>query len=365
MFINLKECTVTPPIDCQTPPDRLKRVPVARSDSDKPIALTERLWRMKLSLRFYEIRELESEGPIPLNPEKVKELHYAAINFKKSLPSYYQGTNPDTRWDAECPFLVTHRELFVWLIESFLASLHRPYIFTREHSQLQVYKSSLAALDSQDRWFQMIQGENLQWLIGLTFPTFDSAALLAVVLVSNPERYQTDFPRALQKLKNAQERLSFIGATMALAKSGSEILQAVLTRVLEARERVGLPIPNEVNVSNANSPLGQHQGSISSSSDGDPWQFEVDQTAMDWTIQNPEFSEFDFSNLEVPMPLKELLLDEEMAALSSGVAYDPNLWMSTPDLQGMESTIDFQGPVMDASENSLWNFLTDTKLYYS
>lgn len=363
MFINLKECTVTSPIDCDIPRDRLKRVPVARSNTDKPTPMTERLLRYKLSRRFCEIRELENEGPLPSNGEKVRELHHFAINFRKSLPAIFSPTNTDTTWDTECPFVPTHRELLSYLVDFFLVALHRPYIFTREKSQLQVYKSSLAILDSQERLFEVVRSRDTQFFIGVTFPTFDAAVLLAVVLVSNPERYHASFSRPYQSLKNAFERLTFIGSTMVLAKVGAEILQTTLSRVVEAQERAGFPVLSldVINPPQTNTPLGSEDSqrgkssaSASLSPEMDPWHFEVDQSAMEWTAQNAQFAEFDFSNLEVPMPLKELLLDEEMAALSGVDSYDPALWMSMQEQQGLE----IQQPMIDTGENPLWNFLT-------
>ena len=368
MNINLKECTVTAPIDCDIPYDRLKRVPVARSDSDKPTSITERRLRFKLSLRFCEIRELETEGPLPSNSEKVRELHQFALKFRKSLPAIFSPTNTDTRWDTECPFVPTHRELLSYLVDSFLMTLHRPYIFTREKSQLQVYKSSLAILDSQERLFDVTRSLDTQFYIGSTFPTFDAAVLLAVVLVSNPERYHASFARPYQSLKNALERLTFIGSFMVLAKVGAEILQTTIPRVVEAQERVGLPVHPLASDSNPTQTAtppenedwqrGKSSASASLSPETEPWHFEVSQTAMDWTTQNAGFADFDFSNLEVPMPLKELFMDEEMVALSGMGSYDHSLWMSMQQQQGFETLPVSQQPIMDAEENPLWNFLT-------
>jgi hypothetical protein len=143
---------------------------------------------------------------------------------------------------------------------------------------------------------------------------------------------------------------------MRLAKTGAEILQTTLRRVVEAQERAGFTT-GDLNVAQGHTlpqleePHGTpRSGSGSVSSDSEPWRFEVNPSAMEWTTQNLDFSEFDFSNLEVPMPLKELLLDEEMATLQGlDDKYDYNLWMPQQDLDNQ--------PLMDVEENSLWNFL--------
>jgi len=105
MSINTKDCSVKLPVDCHIPKDRLQRVPVGRSHSDAPTPLTERLLHYQMTLRFRDLKELESEGPIPKDPEKVKELHRFGLEFQKSIPSIYQSSNPDKKWDAECPFV--------------------------------------------------------------------------------------------------------------------------------------------------------------------------------------------------------------------------------------------------------------------
>lgn len=128
MFIDLKQCTVTPPEDCDTPFDRSSRIPVGRKELEKPTILTERIYRLKMSSRFHEIRSLEVEGPIPKNPDKVKELHHFALNFRKTLPPFYRTSNPDTTWDVEKPFIAVQREMLSYLCDNFILALHRPYI---------------------------------------------------------------------------------------------------------------------------------------------------------------------------------------------------------------------------------------------
>jgi hypothetical protein len=341
MFIDLKECTVTAPLDCNIPTDRLKKVPAARMELEKPTPMTERVLRLQLSRRFCEIRALEAEGAVPRNPEKVKELHDFAITFRKSLPPFFRQSQPDTTWDEELRFLPIQRELISYMIHGFLMALHRPYIFTREYSERQVYNNSLAILDSQDRLFRNMQDSASPFYIGSTFPTFDAALLLAVVLVSSPARYHETFARPSQSLERAFERLSLIGSSFALAKTGAEILRTTRRRVLEAQQSAGFPMPD---TSASNTPmLEEHQQtSTSVSPDPSPWQFELNESAMDWTTQNPDLSGFDFSNLEVPMPLKELFLDEEMASM----------WIPTQEQDPNQLS------VIDVAENSLWNFLS-------
>ncbi|EHK17403.1 uncharacterized protein TRIVIDRAFT_1603, partial [Trichoderma virens Gv29-8] len=237
MFNRLKECTVSPPVDCDIPIDRLTRIPVARSDFERPSPLTERILRLKITRRLCEIRDLEVQGPIPRDAEKVKELHNFAIEFRNTLPSFYRTPDPDTTWDVECPFVPTHREQLCFLVDAFLIALHRPYVFTRERSQRQVYDSALVILDSQERLFQAMNVSEAPIYIGCTLPTFEAAVLLAVVLISNPGRYYESFWRPYSSLKRAIHRLECIGPHLPLARFGAAILQTALSRIIQACQK--------------------------------------------------------------------------------------------------------------------------------
>jgi hypothetical protein len=356
--INQKECTVTAPLDCDIPVDYLTRVPVANSPLAKPSVFTPRLLRFEISKRLGELRELEGEGKVPRNPEKVRELHQFAVNFRENMPAFFRASNPDMTWDKECYYVPVQREMLSYLLDTFLMALHRPYIFTREKSQRQVYDSSLAILDSQHRLFETARDSHFTFQVAVTFPTFDAAVLLGMVLVSNPERYQTTFQRLYLSLTRALEHLEFIGVKFRLARTCAEVIRTTIRRIVEAQEHVGFPpalgsvsaseVSLQATPEDEEEARRESMSTLSASLSPDSssqWQFEAGQSVMDWTTQNPEFSEFDFSNLEVPHPLKELLLEEESTS---------NFWAPTQELHGVRQ-VDEQ--MVYVADNSLWNFL--------
>jgi hypothetical protein len=343
MCLKLKGCTVTPPIDCEVPIDRLTRVPVGRTDFEKPTPMTERILRLKMTRRLREIRDLEVQGPIPKDPEKVKDLHDFAIEFRTSLPSFYRTPDPDTLWDVECPFVPNHREQLCFLIDAFLIALHRPYVFTREQSQRQVYDSALVILDSQERLFESMDEFPPRNHIGCTVPTFEASILLAVVLISNPGRYHKSFSQSYNSLERAIHRLECIGPRLPLARSGAVILQTALSRITQVRQRAGLSLTEPENFPRQHvAQEAESSASAGQSLDSEVWHFATDESALDWMIQGDEPSEFDFSNLEVPLPLKELLMEEEMAESTQA-----------EDLRGLVRTEESSSYL----DNELWNFL--------
>ncbi|KAF1991251.1 hypothetical protein K402DRAFT_369206 [Aulographum hederae CBS 113979] len=364
MFIDLEACTVTAPTDCEIPTDRHMRLPTARLPTDKPLPTTERIIRSIMSRRYCEIRELEMQGPIPRNPEKVRELHAFALEFRATLPDFYQASNPNMRWDVECPYVVVHRELLCFMVDAFLMALHRPYVFTREKSQREVYERALAILDSQDRLYANTRAARTNWYITFVFPTFDAAVLLAAVLVANPERYRLDFQRPLESLERAFARLTVVGKVMKLARTGAEIVKATIARVIEAQERIGV-VPYDRMGSSKNfhssatvdpqeasdEPIRDAAGESSGS---ESWRFEANQSSMG---QNPELSDFDFANMQVPMPLGELFLEEELDMLqeTSYSIGDEVPFMVPQEIPGFNEE---SQAMIDVGDNDFWNFLT-------
>jgi hypothetical protein len=155
-----------------------------------------------------------------------------------------------------------------------------------------------------------------------------------------------------------------MGSVLPLAKTGSEILETTIRRVIESHDRSGTQSIDALKSPQATSELEgglsvpkEPTKSVSQSPDSEPWSFEINPSEMDWAAQNPEFFEsFDFANLEVPMPLKELLFDEEVVTAQSDLeAYDANFWTLPQEDQQMISTD--QQMMMDSGDNSLWNFL--------
>jgi hypothetical protein len=180
--------------------------------------------------------------------------------------------------------------------------------------------------------------------IGCTVPTFEASVLLAVVLISNPGRYHKSFCRPHNSLKKAIHRLECIGPHLPLARSGALILQTALSRIIQGQQRAGLSLTNLENLpGQQGAQESESSASAGKSLDSEAWHFSTDQPALNWMAQGDGTLEFDFSNLEVPMPLKELLMDEAMAESTQA-----------EDLLGLVWT---EESFTDHLDNELWNFL--------
>jgi hypothetical protein len=370
MLTNLGECNVSPPLDCDVPTNRLTKIPIARAASDKPTPLTERLLRYELSLKFFDLKKLEAEGSVPKDPSKVQALHEFALDFQKRLPPAYQRDNPDTRWDEECPFLPTHRELLYNILNFFFLSLHRNYLFTREGSQMEVFERALIILGGQAKLFEKLKGVPTRHIV-LTFPTFDSGLILSVIMISNPKRYRDVFIKVFQALNAAIDRLTYLGTSMAMAKAGAEILSNLYQRVLAAQEQLGVDLDSIAKetavVAGEISSSGLSSGTVafeeSSSAGAEGWTFTPNAQTMGWIPEEsmPSEFEFGFGNLGMMMPLREFFLTQEEAPLSdsnwsSSRWNQPQQDQAFPVNDSQESSMDTQAAALAFKKFSSWDF---------
>ena len=298
---------------------------------------------------------MESLGSTPSHPDLAKELHYYAMSFRESLPPFLQQP-PDKRWDDVHPYIPIQRENLTYLIESFLIGVHRPYLMIRPQSQRQIYASAVAILESQERLGELLDSQNrMPFVLGVVFPTFDAAMMLAVVMVLRPD--QTSFRKTFGHLQRAVTRLKAYGPKMALAKHGAELLGTAMRRVNEANGNIGddqmLPGP-QVPIGIGHSP---HAQSSHSSSTDEPWQTEVSQISMEWNKQNTGL-DFDFADLEIPTPLKELVLDDSLLPLVTN--NDQLAWGISQPPVSASNVYEDERTMFNTSENALWAYLTET-----
>jgi hypothetical protein len=219
------------------PKTRNERIPTAQYSV--PTAFTARLLEYQLAVRIPEILSLHASGKYPAGQDynTLEQLHQFAAHFQKTLPATHRFDNPDTSWDTEYPCLPAQRELLVCHTNAFLLGLHRPYILLSEIDQERAVSAALAILDSQKRLFHQFGVQHYK-LYSLSFFTFDGAVMLSTVLISRPQKYADIYPRALQSLSDAVDRLQIIAERISLAKTGAAVIHALISRIKLVRGKV-------------------------------------------------------------------------------------------------------------------------------
>ncbi|KAJ6005700.1 hypothetical protein N7451_003644 [Penicillium sp. IBT 35674x] len=187
MMISDFDCDTKLPIDCDIPDLPSRTVPMSLSNSpeNRPSSLSASLVSTKPVLRHH---------------------------------------NPDTSWDSQYPYLPQQREELFTIVFTFLTALHRPHINAHVESLRAVLQAGIAALDSQQRLFDLTKPHHYM-LCHLSFYTVDAAILLSVVIALYPRQMPEDIGNIHRVLQQAVLRLSQMAPVNPTAQSGLDIIQ--------------------------------------------------------------------------------------------------------------------------------------------
>lgn len=157
--MNYRHGFPTLPIDARftLASDRSKTPVIPREEGvDPPTSLTRNILLYKTMLPLRDVLDLEPEGPCPRDWSKVLKIQQNIMDIHDATPAAFRIENPDRQWDhlPELHWLHQARCLSEQMFQFTLVALHRPYIFHREESRLEVIKGSLGMLEMQKRMFE-------------------------------------------------------------------------------------------------------------------------------------------------------------------------------------------------------------------
>lgn len=272
-MINDRHCNATPPIDCQIPQDLTKSPPIPRGPLDPPNPFTERLLDYQLANIVNEIDDMEIKvdklKPLPLDFSSVDLMHSKILSFTEFFPPALAIHSRDTSYDQQYPFLPAQCELLKASAFCLIVGLHRPFVFTRDRSRMELVKASLVILDSQTRVFQMTK-EHHHTIYTLCFFTFDPAVLIAAVIITAPASLDLEMINAcIEALREGHRRLEILGHRIKLAEKGAAVLKVLISKVEAAISSVHR-VDSLLNCPRISS-IGP-ESDISTSSSGSPFQ---------------------------------------------------------------------------------------------
>ncbi|KAL7798309.1 hypothetical protein V8C37DRAFT_197060 [Trichoderma ceciliae] len=242
----------TLPIDARftTASDRSKTPVIPRDDAhDPPTPLTKNLFVYEIMLPLRDIQDLESDGPCPRDFSKVHKLQQNIMNIHDRTPAVFRMENPDKQWDSrpELHWLRQARCLFEQMFHFTLVALHRPYIFHREDSRVEVIKGSLGMLEMQKQLFEGLPPKSWKnW--HLFYGSFDAVTLIATIYILFPYESAEFREIALQHCHWTVERFATMKDTNLLAKSAIGVLRAVVARLVKAIGNCAPPSSNSTSV---------------------------------------------------------------------------------------------------------------------
>ncbi|KAL7944454.1 hypothetical protein V8C42DRAFT_89009 [Trichoderma barbatum] len=236
--INWRHAMPALPIDVRftTASDRSKTPVIPREEGiDPPTALTRNLFLYKVMMPLRDILDLESEGPCPRDFSKVLRVQQNIMEIHDSTPAVFRVENPDRQWDSmpDLHWLQQARYLSEQMFHFTLVALHRPYIFHREDSRVEVIKASLGMLEMQRLMFAGLPPKSWRnW--HLFYGSFDAVTLIATIYILFPFENAEYREIALQHCHWTVERFATMKDMNPLAKSAIGVIRAVVSRLVKA-----------------------------------------------------------------------------------------------------------------------------------
>ncbi|PTB67549.1 hypothetical protein BBK36DRAFT_1116503 [Trichoderma citrinoviride] len=231
--------------------DRSKTPVIPREEGrDPPTPLTRNLFLYKTMIPLRDIQDLESEGPCPRDFSKVHKVQQKIMENHDNTPAVFRIENPDRQWDNEpdLHWLPQARCLCEQMFHFTLVALHRPYIFHREESRVEVIKGSLGMLEMQRQLFVGLPPKSWKnW--HLFYGSFDAVTLLATIYILFPYENAEYRELVMQHCHWTVERFATMKDTNLLAKSALGVLRAVVARLVKAIGKCAPPPPSSTGTS--------------------------------------------------------------------------------------------------------------------
>jgi len=233
-LIDDRHCTVAPPLDCNIPDDIGHSPPVPRGPLDPPSQFTQRLLDYQLAQIINEIDDLQldSAKAMSCSLEETGRLQARLESVIECYPPGLAVADRDTSHDGgqHTVFLRAQAELLRCSTYSLIVGLHRPFVFTRQKSRIEIVRAGMSVLESQQRLLEATR-EHHHTIYTLNFFTFDPAVLIAAIIITQPVSLPQDLlDAALAAIREGQQRMERLGQRVKLAAKGATILSLLIRK---------------------------------------------------------------------------------------------------------------------------------------
>lgn len=231
--INLSDCDIRTPIDCNMPDNPSKKVPLATpavGDDEAPSLFSSMLVQYELAKKVHEIRETFADRPYTKDYNLVWNFHRQILDIMHNAPPLIRPENPDTSFDAKYPVLPKKREQILTVANNLLMVLHRPHMANHVESRKAAVQAALTTLDSQERLFKTSQPYHYK-LFALTFYTIDASIFITAIILMYPPRDEEVKKRINDAVVKGMKRLDLMAKSNPTASSGSLVVHACYEKV--------------------------------------------------------------------------------------------------------------------------------------
>jgi hypothetical protein len=252
-MINVDDCTVQTPMDCDIPLNPMQVIPSPAIVSGRPSTYTSQIFKYKVAFKIHEAMSLRALKSPCKDYSVVTRLHADVDKLVDELPDTVRQTNPDTSWDVQYPNLAKQRHQIALVASSFILAIHRPHATTRPESRKEAIAAALRGLTAQQCLFEYCSEHHYK-IHTLTFYTIDMVIFLTsmVLMYCNPtasgdEVYDVTIHDIRYALLQAVNRMSLMRSRSDVAKEGDKVVRRcsdlVAKREREYRARFARPVP--------------------------------------------------------------------------------------------------------------------------
>jgi hypothetical protein len=205
------------------------------------------------------------------------------------LPPAFQFENPDTQWDAECPWIKTQRQYSCGTTMLSLLVINRYSMFHFPQSRTEVIKLGIKVLEAQERHFRTLTVQHYK-LYALAFFTLEAATAIMVVFIAYPSENGELFEEAMSHINDGIARMNIILNANPLARPAKDLIELLMQRAEKLHKSSTSPAPSHPTQP---PPLLHQNSSLSQYSNPHP--------TLDFKNETWQSENFDFSDYTPPL----------------------------------------------------------------
>ncbi|OQE07215.1 hypothetical protein PENVUL_c014G08674 [Penicillium vulpinum] len=228
--INVSDCTINPPLDCDIPADPSTRIPMTLAPHEPPSSFTPHIFQYAICQQAHEVMSLGAHKKNFIDYALIQGVHDKIISLLNNLPPVHRPINPDTSWDASYPNISKQRQQISTAANSFLMALHRPHAKTHAASRHAATQAALATLDAQEQLFHLM-ATSYSSIYALCIYTLEAGIFLSVTILEHPPADMDILHGILRAIRKAIHRLELAQERVSLAEPGSRILKACYQKI--------------------------------------------------------------------------------------------------------------------------------------
>ncbi|KAJ5695970.1 hypothetical protein N7536_006382 [Penicillium majusculum] len=228
--INVSDCTITPPLDCDIPADPSTRIPMTLAPHEPPSSFTPHLFQYAISQHAHEMMSMGAHKKNFIDYALIQSTHDRILSLLSNLPPVHRPMNPDTSWDASYPHIPKQRQQISTAANSFLMALYTPHARTHVSSRHAATQAALATLDAQEQLFDLM-ATSYSSIYALCIYTLGAGIFLSVTILEYPPEDMGILHGMLRAIRKAIHRLELAQERVSLAGPGSRLLKLCYQKI--------------------------------------------------------------------------------------------------------------------------------------